>query len=75
VTQFVGTRTFNGGDPLDVRIRYFDYGVASVELLKRFSADWSGITALATKLDNLIRAWSDGTPCGRGGRRRAKQSS
>lgn len=48
VTQMFGPRVLDGRSAVDVRIRYFDYGVASVELLKRFTADWDGVTGLAT---------------------------
>jgi hypothetical protein len=37
------------GRPLSGRIRYFDYGVASVELQLSFGADWNGLVLLANQ--------------------------
>lgn len=50
VSRNLGVRQVEGYGPLEVRVRYFDYGVASVELLKPFSgADWGSITRLSTQ--------------------------
>ena len=48
VTEQIGLQTF-GETEVKVRIRYFDYGVASVELLKRFRTGWLELTWLANR--------------------------
>lgn len=48
VTQMLGPRVLEGRSEVEARIRYFDYGVASVELLQRFRLDWDEVTDLAT---------------------------
>jgi hypothetical protein len=37
------------GEELQARIRYFDYGVASVELRKRFDTSWGGLIESANR--------------------------
>ena len=49
VTEQIGMRTLNETEEIEVRVRYFDYGVASVELLKRFRAGWDELTSLANR--------------------------
>lgn len=43
----VGVKQMATGESVEVRIRYFDYGVASVELLMAFSASWADLIRLA----------------------------
>ncbi len=52
VTQPLGSRVLDGGTAVDVRVRYFDYGVASVELLRRVSADWDSLVVLSNEWIN-----------------------
>lgn len=40
VVERFGTREVDSSGPAEVRIRYFDYGVASVELVRTFTATW-----------------------------------
>jgi hypothetical protein len=46
VTQIIGTKRLMSTD-VEVRIRYFDYGVASVELQSPFRAPWRELLELA----------------------------
>jgi hypothetical protein len=39
----------SSGEVFQARIRYFDYGVASVDLQLRFQADWRGLIQLANR--------------------------
>ncbi len=43
----VGVKEMATGESVEVRIRYFDYGVASVELLTTFKASWAELITLA----------------------------
>ncbi len=43
----VGVKEMATGESVEVRIRYFDYGVASVELLTTFHASWTELISLA----------------------------
>lgn len=45
----VGVKQLASGESIEVRIRYFDYGVASVELLAHFQATWSELVNLANQ--------------------------
>lgn len=47
VVEHLGSCSVYGGETLQGRIRYFDYGVASVELQLRFQASWDGLVQLA----------------------------
>lgn len=62
VTEQIGMRRLNETEEIEVRVRYFDYGVASVELLKRFTAGWDELASLAnrwmTSLD--LEPWAKG---------------
>lgn len=49
VVEHPGTIETNGGEKLQTRIRYFDYGVASVELQMPFKAYWSELVRLANR--------------------------
>lgn len=44
----VGVKELASGESVEVRIRYFEYGVASVELLTTFRASWEELIRLAT---------------------------
>jgi hypothetical protein len=50
VVEYTGPITVSGGDPFDSRIKYFDYGVVSVELELPFTADWEDLTRLSSRL-------------------------
>lgn len=47
VVENPGVCTTDSGTALDARIRYFDYGVASVELRMPFTTTWDGLVRLA----------------------------
>lgn len=47
VMERFGAREVDSGGTAEVRIRYFDYGVASVELVRNFSATWPELIAQA----------------------------
>jgi hypothetical protein len=49
VTQHVGVRRLVDDLEVEIRIRYFDYGVASVELQIPFCADWQALIRLANQ--------------------------
>ena len=49
VIEHVGTRQIGGAQAVDARIRYFDYGVASVELQMPFRASWEELVILANR--------------------------
>ncbi len=49
VVEYPGATQANTGERLQARIRYFDYGVASVELQMRFEASWSELVRLANR--------------------------
>jgi hypothetical protein len=49
VVENPGVCTTDSGTALEARIRYFDYGVASVELRTPFTATWDGLVRLANK--------------------------
>lgn len=61
VTEQLGLHTLDDTEEIEVRVRYFDYGVASVELLKRFRTGWVELTSLAnrwmTSLD--LEPWAE----------------
>lgn len=47
VIEDLGLRYTDQGNGFQTRIRYFDYGVASVELRMQFSASWDSLARLA----------------------------
>lgn len=49
VVEQLGPSSTNDGTLLHARIRYFDYGVASVELRMPFHADWPQLIRLANR--------------------------
>ena len=59
---------------LQIRVKYFDYGVISIELELRFTADWDELVALSsrwisapeieTRTSELIRKARSGLPTG-----------
>ena len=49
VVEQLGTLQAQDGEPLQAQIRYFDYGVASVELRMQFDTTWDGLVRLATR--------------------------
>ncbi len=49
VTEQLGRCQLGENNAVGVRIRYFDYGVASVEVLKHFSASWDELALLANR--------------------------
>ena len=49
VTEQIGQHRLDDTEEMEVRVRYFDYGVASVELLKRFTTGWDELATLANK--------------------------
>jgi len=49
VIEHLGMFRTGDGSELQARIRYFDYGVASVELQKPFAASWDGLVQLANR--------------------------
>ena len=49
VVENVGMRQITGAQILEARIRYFDYGVASVELRMPFRASWEELVTLANR--------------------------
>ena len=49
VEELVGTRPVGPGEMVAVRVRYFDYGVASVEMERPFVASWEELVALANR--------------------------
>jgi hypothetical protein len=49
VTDLIGTKALGDGQQVNVRIRYFDYGVASVELQVPLRGSWNDLITLATR--------------------------
>ncbi len=49
VIEQVGTRQIREGEDVEVRIRYFEYGVASVEMLLPFSSSWKELAFLTSR--------------------------
>jgi hypothetical protein len=49
VIEQLPARQRNDGTPLQVRIRYFEYGVASVELQTPFETTWEGLVRSANR--------------------------
>ena len=49
VVEHAGVCATDSGTALEAKIRYFDYGVASVELRMPFTATWDGLVRLANK--------------------------
>jgi hypothetical protein len=49
VVEYGGTCETDQGNQLQSRIRYFDYGVASVELQTQFRASWVSLVRLASR--------------------------
>jgi len=47
VVEHTGVCATDSGTALEAKIRYFDYGVASVELRMPFTATWDGLVRLA----------------------------
>jgi hypothetical protein len=50
VVEYAGSITVSGGDHFESRIKYFDYGVVSVELELPFTAGWEDLTRLSSRL-------------------------
>ncbi|HEX5227207.1 MAG TPA: hypothetical protein VFW44_05830 [Bryobacteraceae bacterium] len=49
VIEYPEAVTLESGERFDVRIKYFDYGVASVELRMEFEADWEQLIRLSNR--------------------------
>jgi hypothetical protein len=49
VAEQVGLRKTQSGESVEVRVRYFDYGVASVELQRPFSGVWTELVSVANR--------------------------
>src|SRR3954453_18772717 len=49
VIEQVGTRQVRGSENVEIRIRYFEYGVASVEMLMPFSSSWNELASLTSR--------------------------
>ena len=49
VVERIGSRNVDNSGAADVQIRYFDYGVASVEFRRPFSASWRDLIQLANR--------------------------
>src|SRR5947209_4822510 len=49
VIEQVGIRQVRSSEEVEVRIRYFDYGVASVEMQMPFRSSWNELAALASR--------------------------
>ncbi len=49
VVEHLGPCQTDDGNELQARIRYFDYGVASVELRMQFHTSWEGLVRLANR--------------------------
>ena len=47
VVEIIASRGFTSVGLVDVRIRYFDYGVASVDLSRPFNSSWADLVQLA----------------------------
>ncbi len=66
VTEHLGVRKIMDGLEVEIRIRYFDYGVASVELQLPFRAGWQELIRLANQwilspeLENRARKLLEG---------------
>ena len=50
VVDYAGSVTLSSGDQFEGRIKYFDYGVACLELEYPFEANWEGLTTLSSRL-------------------------
>lgn len=50
VVDYAGSITLSTGDQFEGRIKYFDYGVACLELEFPFEANWEGLTTLSSRL-------------------------
>jgi hypothetical protein len=49
VIEQMGTRQIRGSDDVEIRIRYFEYGVASVEMQMPFRSSWDELASLASR--------------------------
>jgi hypothetical protein len=49
VIEHLGTCQTENGKELDARVRYFEYGVASMELRMPFGASWNGLVGTASR--------------------------
>jgi hypothetical protein len=49
VEEHIGAKQVASGDLVTVRVRYFDYGVASVEMERPFTASWEELVGLANR--------------------------
>lgn len=49
VIEYLGSRQTEQGNEFQARIRYFDYGVAGVELRMQFHATWESLVQLANR--------------------------
>ncbi len=47
--EYPGPITVGSGQQLQTRIKYFDYGVVSVELELEFEADWDELVRLSSR--------------------------
>jgi hypothetical protein len=49
VVEYPGSISLASGEQFDTRIKYFDYGVACVELEMRFDTDWDGLVLSSSR--------------------------
>jgi len=49
VVEHLGSISIGTGEPFQVRIKYFEYGVVSVELRLDFEADWEDLVRLSSR--------------------------
>ena len=49
VEESVNVESLGSGAPVSGRLKYFDYGVVSLEVELRFDTDWSGLVTLASR--------------------------
>ena len=49
VMEQMGIRQIRGSDDVEIRIRYFEYGVASVEMQMPFKSSWNELASLASR--------------------------
>jgi hypothetical protein len=49
VIEPVGTRQVRGRESVEIRIRYFEYGVASVEMQRPFYSSWEELASLVNR--------------------------
>ena len=49
VVEHIGARQLHGSGNVEIRIRYFEYGVASVDMQLPFSSSWNELASLASR--------------------------